>query len=713
MTVPSVYADLEIRIGKQDELGYPVELTLNSEQEFAGGHLPLDFLPWVAGTSSAEDGQRLFDWLASDDAFKRAWGEIRGQYPQRRLRLRLDVDAPELHTLPWELLRDEDGVAAQDLAATSATPFSRYLAGRWLPGSPILKRPIKILLAVANPENLAEFELTAVEPEAEQNSFEAALAEVEGIETTVLEQPCTLTALEAALREGYHIVHLIAHGQYSKRRQQTVLYLADDSNQVALVNGQELADMLTRQLADLDAEREEKLRLVFLASCQTATHNPADAFRAVGPALVAAGVPAVLAMQDLVPIETAQAFSQVFYRQLMQHGQVDLASNEARATLMTAKLPGAVIPVLFLRQRGGQLLGQTGRITSSSGDQSAETFWPFLMEQIFNAKCTPFLGPDVNRGLLPSPGAVAEILAEKYQYPLPDRRNLTSVAQFTVLNAGEETLRQAYLETLQRGLYTALRETPPQRSRRDRRRDNAAPTSLSQLITNLNWAERVLETVENPIHHLLADIEFPLYITTNTDSLLVEAIRRHQTQQREAGERERDISVRRAGPRWQRESNTSDRLLTPDPSLDDPVVYHLLGYDDNAEQVANLVLSEDDFLTYFATIVHDQDDLIQTNVLDALAENTFLFLGYHLDDWAFRVVLQGLLKQIAQTTTDRRPHVGVQLTPNDAPQAQRTQDYLSRYMGAFNINIYWGTPQQFVSELHHHWQAYLAEGDAA
>jgi hypothetical protein len=45
-----------------------------------------------------------------------------------------------------------------------------------------------------------------------------------------------------------------------------------------------------------------------------------------------------------------------FYGELIEHGQVDRASNAARASVMTADLPGAAIPVLFMRLRSGQLL---------------------------------------------------------------------------------------------------------------------------------------------------------------------------------------------------------------------------------------------------------------------------------------------------------------------------------------------------------------------
>jgi len=118
----------------------------------------------------------------------------------------------------------------------------------------------------------------------------------------------------------------------------------------------EFTAMLSSQLAGVKEQQEGGLQLVFLASCQTATRSPADAFRGFAPSLVAAGVPAVLAMQDLVPVITAQAFTQTFYRQLFQHGLVDLACNEARSALVSAKLPGAAIPVLLSRSDGNRLL---------------------------------------------------------------------------------------------------------------------------------------------------------------------------------------------------------------------------------------------------------------------------------------------------------------------------------------------------------------------
>ena len=45
------FADLEIRILAKQAEGYPVELTVNREQQYARGYLPAGFLPWTPGAS--------------------------------------------------------------------------------------------------------------------------------------------------------------------------------------------------------------------------------------------------------------------------------------------------------------------------------------------------------------------------------------------------------------------------------------------------------------------------------------------------------------------------------------------------------------------------------------------------------------------------------------------------------------------------------------
>ena len=679
-TMQETYADLEIRIRERQDDGYSVDITLNHEQEFGPGRLDPGFLPWVPSASPGEDGRRLFDWLFADDRLKAAWAEVRGGNPQRRVRLRIDTAAPELHAVPWELLREEgEGDVPQDLAAATATPFSRYLAGRWQPGSPILKRPIRVLVAVANPENLGEYGLEAVDPEAEWQALQEAM---EGLDAELVQmpQPCTLAALQEALQAGYHVLHLVAHGAY--REGQAVLFLADGENQVQRVPEGEFAAMLGRQLADGEVQNEDKLRLVFLASCQTATRSPADAFRGFAPALVAARVPAVLAMQDLVPVETAREFARSFYGQLLVHGQVDLAGNQARAALLAGGLPGAAIPVLFMRLRRGQLFGQRGQIL---GDRAA-SFWNTLLENIEDGWCTPFLGPGVTADLLPGPVEVARQLAVEYNYPFPATQSLPRVAQF-VATIDNRRLRREILRTLSEGFK---RRMGLKRDPGDRRR------GLVEIIEGADWSSRSLELVESEIHHQLADLDLPLYLTTNFDSFMALALRARGRKAR------RETVAWREGTSQEAERPHHD--LDPPPSVEEPVVMHLFGTGDDP---LSMVLTEDDYLDYLARISRDYEYLLPTSVNEALASTTLLFLGYRLQDLDLKVIMRGLLTNLDLERWGML-HVAVQIESSVADEAmvEEVTRYFQKYFAHSKIDVYWGNAQQFVDDLHARWQEY-------
>ncbi|HMN28930.1 MAG TPA: CHAT domain-containing protein, partial [Caldilineaceae bacterium] len=453
MSPPAQYADIEIRILERQDEGYPIEITVNHEREFPRGYLDPGFLPWQTGADAGQDGDRLFNWLFQDETLRLAWAEVRGSQPACRIRLRIDAGAPELHALPWEMLQETRiQQTPVTLAAAMSTPFSRYLAGTWQPGGPILKRPLKILVVIPAPKNLAEAGLQPFVVEEEWDNLQGAMSslvehgQVELVRLTAPQAaglrmrareggsveiqsgsnpPYTLRALEEELKKGYHILHFIGHGSFNVQDGAALVVMANADNEVELVRDADFAAMLARQLADTGQQHDDKLRLVYLDSCASGSRDTANAFRGFAPALVQAGVPAVIAMQDQTEVRTSQLFSQTFYRQLLDHGLVDLACNEARSAVLSAQLPGAAIPVLFMRLRNGWLLGQSGAISSDR----AETFWPFLLENINRGQCTPFLGPQVLTGLLPDRAAIAAKLAEKYSYPLADREDLARVAQ--------------------------------------------------------------------------------------------------------------------------------------------------------------------------------------------------------------------------------------------------------------------------------------------
>ena len=378
LTVASqpLWLDCELRIFDPIDQRYHVELTLNGEQTF-GGMASADLAAWVATGDPAADGPALFKAALAGDELLKAWGEARGRSKQRRLRLRLDP--PELHALPWELLRDGDEL----IAADADTPFSRYLAigKEW--GRALADRPIRVLAAISNPIDLgAKYGLPPADVELEARTLKAAFdphpgplpgreretrvpfslagrrGGAEGASLTFLTPPITLDRLEAELRNGYHVLHFIGHGAFNVKEHQAALYFENNDRTACRVIDADFAGMLDRLQAPP--------QLVVLAACQSAQQSLRDVFTGLGPRLVQIGVPAVVAMHADVTMLTARQFAATFYRRLLMHGTVDLAMNEARSTLITNGRYDAAVPVLFMRLRDGRLWSEAPRMAATT-----------------------------------------------------------------------------------------------------------------------------------------------------------------------------------------------------------------------------------------------------------------------------------------------------------------------------------------------------------
>jgi hypothetical protein len=453
LTAPAAYADIEIRVLPREAAGYPVELTFGGRQEFGRGYLRADVLPWLPAVEPAADGARLFDSLFADPRLRVAWAELRGRYPHRRIRLRIDPAAPELHTLPWELLRETraGGEPALVLAADAATPFSRYLAGEWEPGRVVIARPLRMLVAIANPSNLAEYGLAPVDVVRERQAIEAAIGNVsrrDMVVTFLDDAPVTLARLEAVLQDGYHFVHIVAHGDY--RDGQAVLFLADAGNRVARVSDEELAQVVSH-LA-------HPVQMIFLASCQSATRSSEDAFRGLAPRLVQAEAPAVLAMQGRVPVEIARSFAQVFYTRLLRHGLIDLAANEARLALISAGFEtGWEIPALYMRVPDGAIL--TPRRTILEGVRRQPVLAAILLLSVLTVLFLT-LGLPTQLAAARQPGGLLAGLIPQpapTPTPLPEGFFNVAVAQFAPVGATSNvTLTQAS-QKLSTWLYEGLK----------------------------------------------------------------------------------------------------------------------------------------------------------------------------------------------------------------------------------------------------------------
>jgi formylglycine-generating enzyme required for sulfatase activity len=341
------FLDIEIHIYPCRDDAYPVEITLDNGEEFAGC-LSANVCARSPSGDHAKDGQKLFDTLFEDKNPHAAWHQAKSRSSQRRIRLR--IDAPELHSLPWELLREGNIT----LSAGDDTPFSRYLAVPEQWGDAVSERPIRVLALVSNPADLEQtYHLSVVNVNEERGILERAFATLNKFEIQLdfLDPPVTLTRIAQYLQDvsGCHVLHYVGHGAFSERRGEAALYLQGEDHNTDVVEGIRFVEMLARQ------SQRARPRLIFLAACQTAIPSTAAVFQGLGPCLVEAGVPAVVAMQDRIAVETARELTHTFYRRLIQHGTVDLALNQARSILLAAERTDAAVPVLFMRLKSGQL----------------------------------------------------------------------------------------------------------------------------------------------------------------------------------------------------------------------------------------------------------------------------------------------------------------------------------------------------------------------
>jgi hypothetical protein len=279
--------------------------------------------------------------------------------------------------------------------------------------------------------------------------------------------------------------------------------------------------------------------------------------------------------------------------------------------------------------------------------------WNLLLRRIAGGACTPFLGAGVSAGVLPLAGELAAKWALEHGYPLADPPDLAQVAQYVGVTADDLMLPKELMKGELEG------RTPP----------------------NFVGVEP---------HSVLARLPLPIYITTNYDPFMYEALAHERKEPR------RDLC------RWNRSPAVAAFLRENDlssfvPTVANPLVFHLHGSTDVPE---SMVLTEDDYLDFLVTISQDTS-ILPHQIQRALAGSSLLFVGYSLADWDFRVIHRGLV-----TTGEpslRRLSVTVQL-PRDA----RGKAYLDQYFGSMRLRVYWGTAEDFVSELDERWAQWKA-----
>ncbi len=273
-------------------------------------------------------------------------GRVRSLYEGSRaaspLRIRIAVDPREtaLARLPWEILYDVD--RGEFLGLNRRSLVVRHLDVLEPAEIPLPSSRLRILAVASSPRDTVELDL-----EQEMRHLRE-LSEREVFDLEILGRP-TLHGLRQELqRSDADVLHFMGHGELDSRTGRGELVFETPGGLSERIPGEALATTL-RDLTSL--------RLVVLNACRTATMpRGGEAFAGVAPALVQAGLSAVVAMQRPISDPAAIAFSGTFYRRLAAGDSIEQAVVEGRHAIHAADHEGMewAIPVLFSRKPQGR-----------------------------------------------------------------------------------------------------------------------------------------------------------------------------------------------------------------------------------------------------------------------------------------------------------------------------------------------------------------------
>ncbi|NTU84464.1 MAG: CHAT domain-containing protein, partial [Chloroflexales bacterium] len=153
--------------------------------------------------------------------------------------------------------------------------------------------------------------------------------------------PVTRRALNDRFRASGppDIIHFVGHGRYLDGRGYLVLDTAEGGFDP--VPAAQVVQLLSQA------------RLVVLHACQSAATSEAGLLTGVAPALSAAGVPAVVAMQLTVRVAAAIRFAEELYGALARGASLQQAVSLGRQVLYSEERDGAswYVPTLTIRAR--------------------------------------------------------------------------------------------------------------------------------------------------------------------------------------------------------------------------------------------------------------------------------------------------------------------------------------------------------------------------
>ena len=288
-------------------------------------------------------GTALFETLLPGRV-RRLYDEARARSQGRRLDIIFTSMISWVADKPWEFAYDP---LRKSFLATEDVQFVRNVLTA-VPAQDLKVRSgaLRILVVAAQPIGQAKLSVEgeiAVIRRGFESLVNAGMASV-----TVLPR-ATASTLHARLStESFDVVHFIGHGEFDTDNEHGYLLFEDDTGSVQRVSESNLRSIFCQR----------GVRLLFLNACETGSGGKADFNRGVAPAIVAGGMPVVVANQFKVLDVSATSFAQHFYWSLAAGLPIGDAARESRIAVNYSYSGESIdwaVPVVFARDPNARL----------------------------------------------------------------------------------------------------------------------------------------------------------------------------------------------------------------------------------------------------------------------------------------------------------------------------------------------------------------------
>jgi SIR2-like domain/TIR domain len=325
----------------------------------------------------------------------------------------------------------------------------------------------------------------------------------------------------------------------------------------------------------------------------------------------------------------------------------------------------------------------------------SEYHWNRLLKNIYDKKCIAFIGPGIykvpnkdGRPLIPL--SIVDKLKEKYCPPLEDLYQLARI--YTLENSGQ-------LQLARLTQFLAIEDAEGN--------EIDPKTLLSEMINEIDSSKFSFPSETRLPYDILADLDLPIYVTTNYDHFLEDALARSKRLRKQP---QSDFF------RWSEELIEYSKLTDASSIFDDsqykpteerPLVYHIHG---DIKNPWSMVLTEKDYFDFVIKTNKEEAQDIPPVLRREIATSSLLFVGYSVEDIDFRTIFQGFLTFLE--IKKREPSVAVQLPPQFSKKAKaKMQRYLEQYTRNLYPNVYqfWGDTSDFITELDERWREFKQE----